>query len=135
MKDLGRIVALQDELAQVAVVPQEGCAACALKDSCTPTSGSHHLWALNRKNGNIGDEVVVELQPSVKIMGSALVFIFPLIGLFLGCIIGYFLGKSQDHAVAGGVIMLIASFFIMRKIDSVLARKKNLKPVITQVLD
>ena len=122
-------------MAQVNITSQDECAACALKGSCNPTGEGRVMWALNNKGGEVGDEVVVELKPSVKVMGSALVFIGPLAGLFGGCLLGYVGGKTQDYAVVGGLSGVIFAFVIMRIIDRKLYKKSNLRPIITRVLN
>lgn len=134
MQDLGKIVLIEGETAQVSIQPHGGCENCALKPACAPGENSHFLWALNPKGGKIGDEVVVELKPRAKILGSALVFILPLVGLFSGYFAGEGLSGSIHGGVLGAVIGLIVFFGLVRFFDRLAGSRKELKPVITQVL-
>ena len=135
MNDLGRIIETSENMARVAIQPHGGCASCQMKGTCAPDEKTHLLWAVNDNAGKVGDEVVVELKPQIKIFGNALVFIFPLIGLFLGYHLGSEYGKTQDYAVLGSIAGIIVFFIIVRIIDKYLGNKSNLKPTITHVLD
>ncbi len=134
MRDLGKITAIEGDTAQVSIQPHGGCESCALKGTCSPGESSHTLWALNPRGGDIGDEVVVELKPQTKVLGSALVFIMPLAGLFLGYFIGAGLSGSVDGGVVGAALGLAAFFGLVRLIDKAVGGRRELKPVITIVL-
>lgn len=134
MRDLGKIVNLSGDMAEVSISPHGGCENCVLKSSCSPGETTRLLWAQNPGVGKVGDEVVVELKPEVKVFGSALVFILPLIGLFIGYLIGISWGGNSDYAVLGALIGLVVFFGLVRLVDGFLSKKHNLKPTITQVL-
>ena len=136
MRDMGRVTACEGNMAQVAIQPHSGCEDCALKTSCSPGESTHTLWALNPKMAEVGDEVVVELKPEVKVFGSALVFLFPLLGIFAGYFIGGKLGGDNiDYRVVGAVLGLVLFFFIVRVIDKLLSKKREMKPVISHVFE
>ncbi len=137
MQDFGKIVSLTDDLAQVSIQPHGGCENCGMKAACAPGENTQLLWAVRPpdKPLKVGDEVVVEVKPQVKVMGSALVFIFPLAGLFPGYFAGYELsGGSNDYGVLGAFGGLVLFFALVRLIDRFAGRKAGLKPMITQVL-
>ena len=133
MRDLGRIVTCQGNMAQVSIQPHGGCKDCALKSSCSPGESTHTLWALNPKEGKAGDDVVVELKPEVKVFGSALVFIFPLIGLFIGYFLGSSWGGGKDYSILGALFGLGVFFLLVRLIDKFLSKNKKMKPVISHI--
>jgi positive regulator of sigma E activity len=92
------------------------------------------MWALNPLKAKVGDEVVVELLPSSKILGTTLIFIFPLTGMFLGYLTGaYFIG-GRDYPVLGSVLGLVCFFLLVRLWDKVLSKKRKFQPEITEVL-
>ena len=134
MQDLGRITEKSGSMARVAIQPHGGCSNCAIKGSCSPDENTHYLWARNDKNGGVGDEVVVELKPQVKIFGTALIFIFPLLGMFAGYFIGDWAGGNQDASIVGALSGLVVSFIIVKVIDKIIAGKSQMMPAITQVL-
>jgi len=134
VRDLGRIVAKAGNMAKVSVRPEGGeCESCALKSSCAPEGNIHYLWALNEKGGEVGEEVTVELRPKVKIFGTALVFIFPLAGMFLGFFAGYSGGGSQDYGVVGAALGLVLFMMILKIIDKEMRRRQNILPKITHI--
>lgn len=134
MQDMGHIVEKSGEMARIAIQPHGGCSSCALKGSCSPDENTHYLWARNDKNGDVGDEVVVELKPQVKIFGTALIFIFPLLGMFAGYFIGDRAGGNQDASIVGALGGLVLSFIIVKIIDRYVGGKSRLQPAVTQVL-
>jgi sigma-E factor negative regulatory protein RseC len=134
LRDFGKIIDIKNDTAQVLIQPHGGCGNCSLKGTCATNEDAHLLWANNPKSGKIGDEVVIELKPEVKIFGSALVFILPLVGLFLGYLAGDKLGGNTDYAVLGAIIGLVLFFGLVRLIDKLLGDRSALKPVITHVL-
>ena len=134
MRDFGRIISLRGDSAQVSIQPHGGCEKCAMKNACVPGESTQLLWALNPKEGKVGDEVVVELKPKVKVLGSTLVFIFPLTGLFLGYFLGWRLGGSDDYGVLGAALGIAVFFLLVRLIDKFVGGKKSLKPVIIHIL-
>jgi len=134
MRDIGRIIEKAGNMAKVAVMTDGGdCQNCAMKGACAPEGAVHNLWAVNDKGGEVGDEVAVELKAKIKVFGTALVFIFPLMGLFSGYFIGYKGGGNQDYAVVGSVMGLVLFLVIVKFIDKTLQKKRNLKPTITHI--
>lgn len=134
MRDFGKIIAIKNEMAQVLIQPHGGCGNCSLKGACAVNEDSHLLWAINPKSGKIGDEVVIELKPEIKVFGSALVFILPIIGLFMGYLTGEKLGGNTDYAVLGAIIGIALFFGLVRLIDKLIGNRNTLKPVVTHVL-
>jgi positive regulator of sigma E activity len=134
VRDLGKIVALEGKMAQVAIQPHDGCGNCPLKKSCSTAGNTQLLWALNPKAGAVGDEVVVELNQKVRIASATLVFIFPLIGLFSGYLIGFGWGGNDDYAVAGAILGLVLFLALVKIADKIAGQKEKLKPVIVQAL-
>ena len=135
MYDQGQILSLKDEMAEVTIQPHGGCESCGMKSACTPEGSTLKLWASNPKGAKTGDVVIVELKPEIKLFGSALVFIFPLAGLFLGLILGKMIGGSDGYGVVGAFAGLILFFAAVRLIDKILSRKFKLTPVITKILN
>ncbi len=134
MRDIGRIIEKAGNMAKVAVMPESGgCQSCAMKGACATEGAVHNLWAVNDKGGEVGDEVAVELKAKVKIFGATLVFIFPLLGMFLGVLVGYRSGGSQDYAIVGAVAGLVSFFLIVKFIDKTLQGKRSLMPTITHI--
>lgn len=134
MQDLGKIIETSGDMARVSVRPNSACGSCAMHDKCMQDNVERTMWVSNPQNGKTGDQVLIEIKPEMKLIGSAFVFLMPLAGLFLGYAIGYFAGKSSDYGVIGGISGLILFTLFIRAIDKFLMKKGNLRPVITQIL-
>lgn len=122
-------------MAEVSIQPHGGCSKCSMKSACSPDGSSLKLWAANPGGAKPGDIVIVELKPEIKVMGSALVFIFPLAGLFLGYFIGGYWGGSDGYGILGATAGLLLFLGLVRLIDKALSRNHNLMPVITKIIN
>ncbi|CAI8776154.1 SoxR reducing system RseC family protein [Methylocaldum szegediense] len=97
------------------------------------------LQVLSPIDVQVGDRVVLGIQEDAFVKGSFCAYLIPLLGLFLGAILGNIivfslaLDVSSDGAsVIGGAIGLSLSFIILR-FTGVLSRDK-LSPVILRKL-
>ena len=79
--------------------------------------------------------MVVELKPEVKVFGSALVFIFPLAGMFIGYFLGSLWGGGKDYPVLGALLGLVFFFLIVRLVDRLLSKNNKIKPVISHIFN
>jgi len=134
MQDLGRIIEISGGSAKVAVQPHAACGGCALEGKCAADASERLFWADNPQNGRVGEQVLIEVKPQAKILGSAVIFLLPIAGLFLGYLLGFVFGRSTDYGVIGATVGVAAFIILVRLIDKFLARKSSLKPVITHIL-
>ena len=134
MYDQGQIISIRDELAEVTIQPHGGCSKCSMKSACSPDGSTLKLWAANPRGARPGDIVIIELKPEIKILGSALVFLVPLAGLFLGYFSGEYWGGSDGYGILGAIAGLMLFFGLVRLIDKALSRNSNLSPVITRII-
>jgi sigma-E factor negative regulatory protein RseC len=128
-------VAIEGEKAKVQVKPQNGCSTCALKENCFTGESMPTLWALNPHGAKVGTQVVVELKPQVKILGASLIYLFPLLGLFLGYYLAERIWGGRDYPVLGAIVGLVVFFIALKFIDGLFSKKRGLQPVITSILD
>lgn len=100
------------------------CCACGmLKDM------SEHVIELpNVLGAKPGDRVVVELSARRTLLSSGLAYLFPLIFLFIGVFLGYYIGRSYSvdaeiAAAAGGLVLTALAFLILRLLDPLFKRR------------
>ncbi len=95
----------------------------------------------NTIGAQIGDEVFIELE-NINFMVAALIaYGFPLFALSAGIIGGYYgflaLGfsdsNSQAIGAALGLVLLAASYIVIKYKDKSIGKIKKLKPVITGI--
>ncbi len=98
--------------------------------------------ARNLVNAESGDRVKLEISARSVLMASFIVYVVPLIGLFLGYyvfsgmakIIGY---AARADAIGGvaGVTILVLSFLIARWYDRKLTNEQRFHLEITRIVD
>lgn len=111
MTQRGKVIGLQGELAQIAIVRQSACATdCSKCGGCAVHESKQMMvWARNLANARYGD--VVELfTPDNQILSkAALTYLLPA-GCFLaGMVIPLGLGMSQGASALIGTLLLVVS--------------------------
>jgi len=131
MTEEGRVVDVKDKIAIVSISRSErcnGCTACRIfsdgKDEII------RLEAKNLINAGVGDKVIIEVGAKRVVTSSLLVFILPIVSLFLGYIIGVNLLPSyfgnyiskEGCGIATGFLFLFLTFLILLIIDRVISK-------------
>lgn len=128
IEEIARVVAVKDGHAFVEVTRTSSCNTCNAKQACGTASltGMFRFQppALKLKNdigARAGDEVLVALPEQTMLTGSFMLYIIPLIMLFIFAV-GvdfvfslFFSIESELLQVAGGLIGLAAGLFAVRK--------------------
>ena len=114
------------------------CKGCAAIHSCSNIgNGKNEVKAINTVNAKIGDRVVISLETSSYLKISLLFYLFPILSMILGAIIGEmyctFINKAASSAILGFLFLFI-SFFIIKIIENRLAKKIEYKPKIIKIL-
>ena len=108
MKQVGYVVAVTGPVAEVAVGEHFDCNKCG---ACLATVGKkrREIKATNGIGAGVGDKVEVETAPRFAVTAAFLVYIFPLMAIALGALLGYHLlpavglRPAAGAALAGGV--------------------------------
>lgn len=96
----------------------ESCASCGLCPGQTTV-----VKAVNDTNAAEGDTVILDLA-NKKVLGAAfLVYIVPLILLFIGYFIGYAIFKSELGGIGIGFGMMAVAFLVIILLDRRLKAK------------
>ena len=122
MRESGVIVSSKNNIATVQIARGEkceGCNACMLVGS-----NVMQVEAMNDINAHKGDMVEVEVTSGHLLGHTLLVFIFPVImmfvGYFLGAHIGENMGKTgEGPGILGTFVALIASFVLIKIYDTI----------------
>lgn len=132
MREIGSVESVENGIAKVRIVRKsacgENCANC--KGGCTPTE--QIISAKNEAGAKKGDRVAIQMQTSYVLLAAFLVYILPLIMLFLMYAIVYAASKSEGVSVLAGIIMMLVSFFAVKKADRKL--KDKYIPIVAYVL-
>ena len=127
IKRYGSVVSLSGETAYICVKHADGCSedheGCPFKKNLKDSVGKEFVITANNKI-NAGEGQFVEISISdKKLSGFAfMLFIFPLIMIFLGALGGYFISNILPaynvlFPIMGGILGFLCSLYLIRIID------------------
>lgn len=140
MREWATVVSWQNGIATLHAEMKTSCSSCSARKGC----GSHMLNKLGPKNAHVMKITSVEpLQPGQRIelgiaetslLSSAfLVYMTPLIGLFVLAGVFQMLFHSDLAAASGALLGGVGGFIIAKGISSILGRSASFQPVILSV--
>jgi sigma-E factor negative regulatory protein RseC len=133
MEEQGTVIAIEHNKAIIRVEGSDGCQTCHCKEFCMISGdGSVRITADNPLGAKDGDLVTVTLSEGRKIIGTAIVFLTPLIGMFLGL----FIGSSQSSpagGVFGAIIGIAVGLGFLWLLDRWFAKRSTFRPRITSI--
>ncbi len=123
MEEVGKIVGLVGNKAQIEITPSAICGNCSQKNVCNPFSQNKKLIELNNTiHGQIGDLVKIEIKEKNRILTILLIFGLPALLFVVGVIIGQRIGGDKFAAIFAGV-GLIVSYGIIKIINNRITNK------------
>ena len=140
------VIKIEDSVAYVQADRKSSCSGCS-ESSCgtsvlanffgqkTPLYRAH-----NEAGAKVGDRVVVGMNESALFQGTLLLYLFPLLLLFVGALAGSALAATVDardgYSVLGAAIGLAAGFLGLKLFTVRLGLGKKFQPVIlSRVVD
>ena len=140
MKEWATVVAWKDGVATLHSEAKTSCNSCSARKGC----GSHALNQLGPKNAHVMTIASPEpLQPGQRIelgiresslLGSALlVYMTPLLGLFLVAGLFQMLFHSDLAAACGALLGGIGGFIVAKGVSGVFGHREAFQPIILSV--
>ncbi|MFW2490078.1 SoxR reducing system RseC family protein [Clostridium chromiireducens] len=131
----GLVVEVIDNVAKVRVGRHSDCKNCG---AC-PGSESIIITASNKIGAKPGQRVIFEVKETNMLWAAFIVFILPLIALFVGAMIGGGLGKYLGVSISicqliGGIAAALLAVLLVKKLDRDTEEKGKSKPQIIQIL-
>ena len=110
----------------------KNCGAC-------PGDNSVIVCAKNQKGAMPGQRVVFEVKETNALMAAFIVFILPLVVVFVGAMIGEFIGQevgsfNSGFEIIGGLIGFILALGYIKFFDKSLKGKEKSQPSILRIL-
>jgi sigma-E factor negative regulatory protein RseC len=119
--------------AVVRTVKSGDCEACSAKGFCSDAGREMNVSALNSANARPGDRVRVEIPTGAFIKAMFLLYIFPVLALLAGALVGLSLGG--DHSAAlGALIGFVLSVLVVRHRGRRMGAMAAYQPRIVKVL-
>ncbi|WP_372995741.1 SoxR reducing system RseC family protein [Lutispora sp.] len=141
MKEIGRIIEVNNDTAKVLIARHAACGDCG---ACQVGRENLNmiLTAENTINGNPGDTVEIELKTENFLFASFIMYGIPLLGLIIGLLGGYYSGgalgydesKSQVIAAVSGLLILTMSYLGIRFNESKIKNMHKFKPVLIRIV-
>jgi positive regulator of sigma E activity len=133
MEEQGTVIAIEGQKAVVQVTESDGCHTCNCKGFCIMAGdGSVHILADNLLGAHEGDMVTVTLGEGRKIAGTAIVFLTPLIGLFVGLFIGMSRG-GVTGGVVGAIVGVALGLAVLWILDRLLTAGTTFRPRVSSI--
>ncbi|WP_026886080.1 SoxR reducing system RseC family protein [Clostridium beijerinckii] len=131
----GLVIEVVGNSARIKVGRHSDCKNCG---AC-PGSESLILEANNKIGAKPGQRVILEIKETNVLRAAFIVFILPLIALFIGVmlggIIGQYIGVNKFmFQVIGGVVIFALSIVVVKYFDKASAANEKSKPVIIRIL-
>lgn len=131
----GVVIKNDGNLSEVRMGKHSDCKDCG---AC-PGNDSAIITADNRVGAKLGQRVSVELQESNTLKGAFMIFILPLIFVFIGAIAGKELGallgvNELISECIGGAAFLIIVVFLIKLFDNFVGKKDKSIPAIVKII-
>jgi len=127
IKRYGSVISLSGRTAYISIKHGNGCSedheGCPFKKSLIDTGKKDFTITANNKiNAGKGQYVEVSVSDKKLIGYAFIIFIFPLIMIFLGALGGYFiadilLAYNVVFPIMGGIVGFLCSLYVIRIID------------------
>ena len=117
------------------------CKSCSSRGACNTMGGGKEMEveAMNTAGAQIGDRVVIGFETGPLLKVSFLLYIFPILALIIGAVIGHngapyvSLDPSAASIVSGFFLVFLSVLFIRRK-GKQLATQNQYRPKVIRIL-
>lgn len=138
IEEPGRVIALEPGAVWVETRRKSTCSNCSARNGCGQglmeklgVRERHGLIrALSNSQLSVGDPVVVGIREDVLVRGAVLVYLFPLIVLFISSLIASELSAAEPYVIAAGLGGFLVSWLIVRKHSQRMVDDPRLQPVV-----
>jgi sigma-E factor negative regulatory protein RseC len=127
--------------ALVATERREECAHCVARKACHMVDDGKELLAhvLNPVGAGVGDRVKITIKEGVLLKNSLILYFIPVLGLIVGSVLGYYLGRFYGwnldlSAMLSGLSGLGLSFLIIFILNVHLKETRAYWPQIQKVI-
>ncbi len=141
MREIGKVVAIENGIAKVQINRHTACGDCG---ACQVGQDKlvMETFAKNTIAAKIGDQVEIETKTTNILKASLIIYTFPLIMFIIGSLLGYnFANYSIYHdwnnyiGFGVGVVFTLLSYLIIRKNEKKFMHDKTFQPTIYRIVN
>lgn len=138
IEETGRVVALAPGAVWVETERSSTCSGCSVRSGCG--QGLVERLGIRERRGlilvlcdlrlSVGDTVVVGIRESVLLQGAVLVYLFPLIMLFIFAVVASQLSAPEPYVMLAGLGGFLVAWLLVRKRSQQTSIDPALQPVV-----
>jgi sigma-E factor negative regulatory protein RseC len=136
----GIVIKLDNKTAMVRTTRKTACESCGERHSCASIGSGQEmeLEADNPVNAQVGDRVTVSLPAGKLITASFLLYVFPIILMIAGALLGEHLAEqyqidSSMLSAGFGFLFFIVAFGLIKLKDIQAKKTGSFRPAITRI--
>lgn len=135
----GIVTDVNTSVAWIKTTRSSACEACSSRESCGTTGNQKEMIVMVKNILNVkkGDHVVIGLETRPMLFLTFLLYVFPIILLLIGALIGnslapFFQMDPSFVSMISGFLFFGLSFYIIRKKSNSLSKGKAYKPFLVR---
>jgi sigma-E factor negative regulatory protein RseC len=142
IEESGRVVAVEQGAVWVETIRKSTCSSCSAKSACGQGVLSQlgagarrgYVRALSGLSLQVGDSVVIGVREDLLVRGSLLVYLLPLLGLFITAGLAEWLALSEPLVILSAFFGLFGSWLAVRWHSRRSADDPALQPVVLRAM-
>ncbi|MVW76473.1 SoxR reducing system RseC family protein [Pseudomonas xionganensis] len=142
IEEQGRVVAVESGAVWVETLRKSTCSACSAKAACGQGllnqlgAGARrgYVRALSGLSLQVGDAVVIGVREDLLVRGSILVYLLPLLGLFMAAGLAQWLALGEPLVILAAFAGLLATWYGVRRYSLRSSDDPAAQPVVLRAL-
>ncbi len=133
MEEIGKVIKTNKNLATVRIELPSDCGNCEFSNFCHIDKNAREVICKNEKGAKTGDIVLIGTTKRNLYIATILNFVFPLLFLVGGVIIGKILWQTDLAAFLSGIFLMFFYFIAFLFVDKALLKRGRLLPEIINI--
>lgn len=142
IEEQGRVIAVEPGAVWVETLRKSTCSACSAKAACGQGllnqlgAGARrgYVRALSGFSLQVGDAVVIGVREDLLVRGSVLVYLLPLLGLFVAAGVAQWLALGEPVVILAAFAGLLAAWYGVRRYSLRTSDDPAAQPVVLRAL-
>lgn len=143
IEETGTIVKIEHQKIWIEMVKQSACTSCSAQKGCGQSLlakiGDGKRLLIQAENPDqlavsVDDRVVLGVEEKSFITASLIVYLLPIVSMFLLAVAFQLQGSSEPVVIAAAAVGLAAGFLLTRLLSNRLARSCSYRPVLLRII-